>query len=356
MKKSLLALAAFAAVGYVGAASAQSSVTIYGLLDQGVGKQLGTRNKEVFDAGGTNQSRLGFKGVEDLGGGLKANFLMEHRFTPDTGAANATFWQGSSTVGLSNQFGSVNIGRQYTALFSLIQNQIDPWGGFTVAQFRDIIMRPRINALGDGTNASGARYLGDFYAGVSHSGSDIRTPDSVRLDFSMAGFNAAVSVGERPTGTNNKPVSFAANYSAGPLFVGVGYLNPESANDKLVNVGATYNFGFAKLAFGYAKGTQTTLDVNGDKRDTRGILIGATIPVGATDIKLGYGQDKVGQVDCSDSHINKLGIGAHYNLSKRTKVYVDYAHANGTGINAGLTDALVLGPKSAYDLGIFHSF
>jgi predicted porin len=171
----------------------------------------------------------------------------------------------------------------------------------------------------------------------------------------MAGFNAAVSVGETPVGGKNKPVSFAANYSAGPLFVGAGYLNPENSNDKLINLGATYNFGFAKLAFGYAKGTLSTLDVNGDKKDTRGMLVAATIPFGATDIKVGYGQDKVGQTDGSDSHINKLGVGAHYNLSKRTKVYVDYAHATGTGVNAG-ANALVLGPKSAYDLGIFHSF
>src|ERR1044072_8929577 len=114
MKKSLLALAVLGA--FAGAASAQSSVAIYGFLDSALSKPYATEDKKVIDGafyGGG--SRLGFRGVEDLGGGYKATFGMEHRLNVDEGAqAGGVFWQGYSTVGLVTPFGAVNLGRQYT--------------------------------------------------------------------------------------------------------------------------------------------------------------------------------------------------------------------------------------------------
>jgi predicted porin len=338
MKKSMLALAALAA--FASAASAQSSVTVYGKIDMGVGQQVGAKNKEVLDGAGDSGSRLGFKGTEDLGSGLKANFVMEHRFRPDTGASNATFWNGSSTVGLSNAYGAVNIGRQYTANFSLVQNQIDPFGADTVAQFRDFVMRPRTNSLAfvENTSGTGASYL-----------SSSRVADSVRLDFTMGAFKAAYSIGEVPAGTPagaNRPSSFAAAYSAGPIYVAAGFTNPEKKDDKVTNFGGTYNFGFAKLALGFAKGTKS------DGFDTKGWLIGATVPYGAIDFKVGYGQDKVETSATAESKLKKAGFGAHYNLSKRTKVYADIAKMGGSGSLAAVPGI----EKTAYDIGIQHNF
>ena len=101
MKKSLLALAVLGA--FAGAASAQSSVTLYGKLDLGFAKAAGSADKQVADG---SRSRVGFRGVEDLGGGLKALFQFEHRFNPDDGTVtNAAFWYGISTVGLGGSFG-----------------------------------------------------------------------------------------------------------------------------------------------------------------------------------------------------------------------------------------------------------
>ena len=319
MKKSLLALAVLGA--FAGAASAQSSVTIYGQVDLGLGKAIGSEDKGVIDASG---SRLGFKGVEDLGGGLKALFGFEHRLSPDTGvSSSANFWNGYSTVGLSGAFGTVNLGRQYVPTFSLIQNQIDPFGGDTQGALRDVGMRPRTSV----TTAAAA------------SVSKIRVADSIRYDFSASGFNFGASIAEAASnGGTKRPFAVAANYAAGPLFIGAGYENPANENDKQWNVGAKYDFGFATLGAGYASGTTTT------NLSSKGWLIAANIPMGGGDFKIGFAQSKLEDVD-----LKKIGIGYHYNLSKRTKIYADFGKVSGDL-------ALDGSPKTGYDLGILHKF
>jgi predicted porin len=324
MKKSLIALAVLGA--FTGAASAQSSVTIFGKMDLGVGKPLFTEDKQVLDAAG---SRIGFRGVEDLGGGLKAVFAIEHRLSPDTGTSTSgNFWNGFSTVGLVTQFGAFNLGRQYTPAFLMIQNQIDPFGGDTVAQLRSVSMLLTPGAVATSTVAK------------------IRVGDSIRYDLSMGGFNLGASIAEGSAtngggvaGAEDRPFSVAANYAAGPFWVGVGYENPADEDDKLWNVGGRYNFGFATLALGYSKGTTTA------GGDIKGWIIGGTIPVGALDIKVGYAKNDLDGL----GETKKAGLGAHYNLSKRTKVYADFAKIGGSAVAA-------FDHKTAYDLGIQHNF
>jgi predicted porin len=251
MNKSLIALAALGALA--GAAQAQSSVTIYGFIDQSLTKPYASEDKMVADGGFYGGgSRLGFRGVEDLGNGYKATFGMEHRLSADTGAQNgAVFWQGYSTVGLVTPFGAVNLGRQYTPAFVMIQNQIDPFGGETVAQGREVGMRFGVVANGGSTGSA-------IYK--------TRVSDSIRYDLSMAGFNLGVSIAESapnnlvggvPT-SNDKPFSIAANYAAGPFWIGLGYENPAAEDDKGWNIGGRYNFGFATAALGFGKGTTAT--------------------------------------------------------------------------------------------------
>lgn len=330
MKKSLIALAVLGA--FAGAASAQSSVTIYGFIDQALAKPIGTEDKQVVDGaqfGGG--SRLGFRGEEDLGGGWKGVFGIEHRLSADTGTQfNATnFWQGYSTVGLVTPYGAVRLGRQYTPAFLMIQNQIDPFGGESVAQGRDTGMR---------------------FGGITK----VRVADSIRYDMAVGGFNLGVSIAEASAanggavaGAENKPFSIAANYTVGPFWVGAGYENPADEDDKAFNIGARYNFGFMTLAAGYGKGT------NAAGVDAKGWLIGATVPVGAVDIKAVYATNTVDGTGPGRGDIRKYGIGAHYNFSKRTKVYVDYGHVSGD-LNA--IGAAVDANPSGYDLGIKHTF
>lgn len=334
MKKSLLALAVLGA--FAGTAMAQSSVTIYGKIDQSVGKPIGTRDKQVMDHGGTQGSRIGFRGVEDLGGGLAAVFGFEHRFNPDDGNSTSTrFWNGYSTVGLRSAWGTVNLGRQYTPAFTHIQNQIDPFGGDTQGQLRDVGMRPAGSGI-----------------------AKVRVSDSIRYDFSAAGFNVAASIAEatQEAGTAtgpDRPWSIAANYTAGPLFVGVGYEDPQFADDKLLSVGARYAFGPATLSAGFSTGrtgnaqaaTATTPAVPADAK-VKGWLVGVNWKLGPGDLKAAFGRSEVNDVTRS----SKVGVGYHYNLSKRTKLYADVGR-----------DSKVLAPagnpsKLGYDLGIQHNF
>jgi len=313
---------------YAGAASAQSSVTIYGKIDVGIGKPIGTRDKQVFDAGNTNTSRIGLRGVEDLGGGYAALFGLEHRFRPDTGMDTTVsaalpggrFWQGYSLVGLRTPYGTVSLGRQYTPSFSLIQNQIDPWGAETVAALR-----------GTGMLAS---------PGIAAS----RFADSVRYDHSIAGFNFAAASAEANNADApgpNRPWSVALNYSTGPIFVAAGYENAAGANDRLWNVGARYRLGPTTLAAGYSRGR------NNANAEFVGWLVGATVPLGAGELKVGYGQtesDPAGPAPNTRT-AQKFGVGYHYYLSKRTKVYADVARDGKAAIS-----------KMGYDLGIQHNF
>jgi len=318
MNKSLIALAVLGV--FAGAASAQSSVTVYGKLNAELAKPIGSEDKQMVDVAG---SRLGFRGVEDLGNGYKAVFGIEHRLFADTGTqASATnFWQGYSTVGLVTPFGAVNLGRQYTPAFLMIQNQIDPFGGETSAQGRDTGMR---------------------FGGITK----IRVADSVRYDLSMSGFNLGVSVAEANvtngggvSGAENKPFSIAANYGAGPFWVGIGYENPADEDDKVWNIGGRYNFGFLTASLGYGKGTTAS------GADAKGWLVGVTVPVGAFDLKAMYASNDVDVV----GDTKKAGIGAHYNLSKRTKIYVDYGKVGGKTQHFNAE-------KSGYDLGVKHVF
>lgn len=311
MKKSLLALAVLGA--FAGAASAQSSVTLYGKLDQAVGKAVGSADKQVRDGAG---SRVGIKGEEALGGGLKAVFGFEHRFDPDTGTQNsANMWNGYSTVGLGGAFGTVNLGRQYTSAFSLAQNAFDPFGGDTVAGLRDVALR--------------------------YGPARLRVANSIRYDGTFGGVKIAADIAERvgaAVSGSNRPYSVAAQYAAGPVLVGASYENPEGANDKLLDVGVAYTFGPAKLALAGSVG-RDNLD-----QKLKGLLIGATVNVGpAGRVLVGYAQNKV----ASFATTKKTSLGYRQDLSKRTFLYTDV-----TRVNAATTAT----ERTGYDFGIQHNF
>jgi len=331
MKRNLLATAAMCALG--GAAMAQSNVTISGWIDLGVGKSIGTADKAVQESTAAN-SRLTFRGVEDLGGGMAALFGFEHRLRPDLGTEGVTgrFWSGYSTVGLRTPYGTVNLGRQYVPAFNLVQSRVDPFENITVANLRDIGMRPGASIHG----------LSNTPAGVA-TVSKVRVSDSIRYDHSLAGFNFAASIAESTqeggTATGpNKPWSVAANYSGGPYFVGVSYENPQFLNDHQWNVGASYKIAGATLSGGLARG-RTANNLN-----LRGALLGVTYPLGKGELKAGYAQSKIGD-GATAVERKKVGLGYHYWLSKRTRLYADVAH-----------EREIATQKNGYDLGLIVSF
>jgi predicted porin len=319
MKKSLIALATLTA--FAGAASAQSSVTLGGKLDLGIGKAIGSADKGLQDAAG---SRVFFLINEDLGGGLRAIGGFEHRFNPDDGTQNSgNMWNGFSWVGFQGGFGRVTMGRMYTSAFTgfgAVQNQIDPWGGDTVAALRGVGMLP---------------------GGVAK----IRNANALRYDLNSGGFNFSFDIGE--AGKNNtgaadatvvdRPMSFGVNYAAGPLFVGVSMENPGGAKDKLTNFGARYRFGAITLRAGGASGTQNT----GTK--VKGQLLAANMALGSGDLRAGYATTKVGTA----TTVKRASVGYKYDLSKRTYLYMDVTKGGGTTVTT---------QKSGYDFGVQHNF
>ena len=326
MKKSLLALAVLGA--FAGAASAQSSVTLYGKVDLGVRKAANSTDKEIADAHG---SRFGIRGVEDLGGGMRALFGFEHRFSPDTGIQGGDrMWNGYSTVGLGGAFGTVNLGRQYTAAFSLAQNAFDPFGGDTVGGLRGNSLTGSIATLRTGarrgTLTTGAA------AGLAAGGGN-----SVRYDGTFGPVKVAADVSEQEASAA-RPYSVAAQYAAGPLLVAASYENPGNVNDKLVTAGASYAFGPVKLAVGMGNGTTTA------NAKVKQALVGLTVNVGASGRFLaGVAQEKVGTA----AAVKKSSIGYRHDLSKRTQIYTDFSRVNTTATGK---------EKNAYDFGVQHNF
>ena len=300
---------ALAALGL--AAAAQADVTIYGKLDAGFRQSIGSEDREIATSG---DSRIGFKGTEDLGGGLSAFFGMEHRFFPDTGVQDGDmFWKGYSKVGLSGAFGTVGLGRQYTAAFLMVQNKVDPFAGDTVAQVRDVAMR---------------------VGGITK----VRVNNSVAYDFAAGGFKVGATVAEAAgngTDGDHKPMSLAASYATGPFFAAAGFENPAGDKDKQWNLAFGYKVGPVDLTAGYADGT-TNADL-----EAKGYALGMNWAVGTMDIKAAYGVQRVD----GETTVQKLGLGLHYNLSKRTTIYADVGH-----------DSKAATEKTGYDLGIRHWF
>lgn len=197
MKRTLIV----AAIGTLlaGTAAAQSNVSIYGRLNTSLERQ-----KNIAVAGDSewilqnNASRIGFRGTEDLGGGLKAGFVLEHRFSVDTGAStNGTaFWGGAGTseVFVSGGFGTVRLGHFTSEAY------------FATSDYTDLINH------GTGTSSDALyKYLGNDNNKISY-----RAPA-----FGPVTVEAGVSLGEGPTGS--RILDLAANYSDGPLAAGFGY-------------------------------------------------------------------------------------------------------------------------------------
>lgn len=356
MKKSLLALAVLGA--FAGVASAQSSVTIYGIIDQSVAKgnggtagvstgvaALGTSKAWQVRDGGPG-SRLGFRGNEDLGGGLSAQFLIEHRFSPDTGstntgtqpAATSAFWFGGSYAQLTSKAaGSVYLGRWYSPAF-WISLKTDPWGYGGISQVGALTFANYSNPSAVGLGARTTNTVG------------YKTPN-------WGGFTANVAVGLGEGGTG-RDVGVNAEYTSGPIYAGLAYDKVTGGpatfsatsgavdGNSLIVAGFAYNFGFIRPMVSYATSeTRTNSAVDSDT-----LSFGLTAPAGPGLIKAQYTQRNTDAAPlagvAADIKLKKLGLGYDYFLSKRTKLYVDFAQVKETSQTN----------NNAFALGVRHDF
>ncbi|MES2944470.1 MAG: porin [Pseudomonadota bacterium] len=375
MKKSLLTMALLGSL--VSAATAQSSVTVYGIIDMAVSKaNNGQSNLSYFSdwqVGKTDQltihsassSRLGFRGSEDLGGGMKANFLMELRFQPDTGSIeprdgvtftggartyNQGFWNAQSYVGLSGNFGEIRLGRNATPHFT-IGLASDPWAyEYNVAGFAGFTRGGNQVA----TTNNSINYLSPNFSGLTAQ---------IGLGLAEGGTSAAATAA--PNGRN---VGLAIQYRQGPLWAAFGYNNskrPDAILNRATILALTYDFGVIKPILNYSVGKNS---VAGNP-STKTMLIGAHIPagsgyirtaVGRYDPAVGFNMNTVNPGATAASTPNpyaaypvtrgqtstKFAIGYVYNLSKRTSVSVD----------VGTNKTQTYSRSSGYQAAIRHTF
>lgn len=329
MKKSLLALAVIGS--FAGTASAQTNVSIYGVVDAGIVLEKGGAAGSVskLTSGVASASRIGFRGTEDLGGGLSANFVLENGFNEDTGALTGGLLFGRQAyVGLKGGFGATNFGRQYTPHY-LVSAAADPFGNGMAGRFTNL---------------------------MANSGT--RMDNTVKYTSpSMGGFTGELAYGFGEVAGNNsgsRAIGASLNYGAGPLKVGLGYhkLNNAAATDSAKNtvIGGTYDFGVAKahLAYGKNKGTGTV--------DNNDLLVGATVPFGPHKLLASFIRKDDDSALNRDA--NQWALGYSYALSKRTDFYTAYARINnkrGATFTVGNNTEAGSGNK-AFNLGVRHTF
>ncbi|MFZ6646342.1 porin [Undibacterium sp. TJN25] len=335
MKKSLLAVALLGA--FSGAAFAQSSVTIYGLLDAGISRDdngAPAGAKTGLDSGLQNGSRLGFKGTEDLGGGLKANFVLESGLKLDTGTydQNGTPFGRQAYVGLSGDFGAVNLGHQKSITYS-IGEAVDP---FSLGLAGNIDRLFKTGTRRDNAATYFTPNLNGFTGSVQYAFGEV------------AGDNNA-----------NRTVGASGVYAAGPIYAAVAYekVNDPSGNTavtgKKIFVGGVYDFGVAKAHAAYETIKGETSLTNLTESEQRVWMIGATVPFGASSFLIDYTRLKDENVGNADA--NQIALGYLYALSKRTNLYASYSRTANDGnatYNAGAKGAT----DKLFNFGLRHLF
>jgi predicted porin len=346
-------------------AAAQSNVTLFGVVDEAARYvKNGSNHLYSLASGGINTSRVGFRGIEDLGDGLKAGFWLESGFNADSGSNSDStrFFNRRSTVSLLGNFGEVRLGRDYTPTYL----------GYT-----------DYDVFGDNGIAASSKFdlsLGvsrDAQTGVTQYTNSGETRSDNQIQYftptNLGGFYGRASVASGEAVAGKKYYGGRVGYGAGPLDVSVSYgqftVAPVLGDDKFktFDVGATYDFAVVKL-FGYY--TQNKLA----SQKIQTYSLGATAPIGAGLVKAafthsnqsgtigvttGTGTQAFGtSVDANDA--DQLAVGYIYNLSKRTAVYGTAAYLKNKG-NAQFAlsggPAIGAGQKSkGAEVGLRHAF
>jgi predicted porin len=314
-------------------AQAQSNVTVYGVVDLGIAKTTGVALVEREN----QASRIGFKGTEDLGNGLKAIFNLESEFKADTGAqASAnTLFDRQAWVGLTGDFGTVYLGRTKDLIDGTLA-RVDPFNTYgVIGKINEPVMRggqspngpqaiPSASVVGASRVSNAVTYNSPSFSGFVVSGqyvaSEIKNADS--------GFSVVATYDQGPASAHagyQKKVQSAANAAAEP---------------KLWIVGGGYKFGPAKITVDYSK-ADTDVAATGEFKS---YLLGLAYDIGGGAIKVSYVKQKQDSRTVSGKETAKaFGLGYDYPLSKRTAVY-------------GYAGRDQFSEKSMYQLGMTHKF
>lgn len=340
MKKSGFALAVLGA--FASAASAQS-VTLYGVLDGSINYQTPGDNVNDGDSvwklsgDGSHQStagsRWGMRVSEDLGGGLSAMAVVESGFNSDTGVSGqgGRLFGRQSYIGIkSTTLGEVRLGRQQTMSYEMM-GIIDPGSNASATTIRESVVIQRAGFGVDG--APGATT--DTYQMFGTYG-DRRDNAFHYITPIFGGFQGTlyVAAGE---GTIPRTNGGMLQFKGGNLQAGLSYeqaekVDGDSEGGKSLTVGASYDFGMAKLHagynqvrdFGFVNAGTNGFSLSPLVEDSDAYTIGATVPVGAITFLTNYTTATFDLSDGGDRDLSKAAVVAQYKLSKRTLAYASY--------------------------------
>lgn len=364
MKKTILALAALGTLS--GVAHGQTSVTVYGSFDAGVRSQrdvnsAGNSRTTMGSTGTYNSNRLGFKGVEDLGGGMNAHFTLESAFNSGTGAADASRHFGRSAyVGIGGQWGALDLGRQYTVAYRTV-GAYDPFNH----KFTGINPAAQASATGGVRVDNDIQYTGTF------------GPLTARAEYALSERTGGGSAGSH--------AAIGGTYASGPFAVGAAYTArkpdirtaaqvasnaaPVFQDNNSWTVGAAYTFGGARIAGGYADESQDL--ANGGDATQKNAWLGGSYKLNpAMELIAAYYHTRVDAGIAGAASDGKRGLfmlGATYALSKRTNFYADIDYAKfkdglaGTGSNPSSGQLPLASPPGqdsmlGFSVGINHIF
>jgi len=334
MIRTLLAVALLCAVA--GPVAAQSSVTLYGVMDANVTYGNGSlSHARRVGSSGLSGSRLGFRGSEDLGGGLRAIFTLEHGLNTDTGTQGGTqFWNRQSYVGLSSdQWGTLVMGRADTPTFT-VHLYNDAFGPQGVAAQHVLLSSIEFAQPANIRASNAISYLSPAFKGF--------------------GVHAMTTAGEgAPGGYSGARLSYAANGFGGDVAY-ARFDNDAIGDLKALTIGARYKFGNLTVY-----GLFDRAD-SGTSFDTRGEQVSASYLLDTTELRASIAQSKRTSNAGADAGTSRrYGLGAVHYLSKRTALYATVAHvANRNGSALALNGATTAPNRGSngMDLGIRHLF
>ena len=343
MKKSLLALAVLGA--FAGAAQAQTNVTIYGSIDAGIRhvdnvNAAGDSQTTMGSNGTYNSNRIGFRGTEDLGGGLKANFQLETGFNSGTGALDNgadRLFNRTAIVGLAGNWGALNLGHQYSVSFDTI-GMYDPM----TYKYTGII--PLAGQGGLTRLSNSVKYVGKFDA------------VTVRAQYGLGETEGDFSA--------NSTIALGAAYSAGGITVAGAYTGGERAvggvQQDLTNwtIGAAYATSAFRGAAGIADNSQEQGAGVADV-DTTNWWLGGSYNLSPTTALSAAFYRTDSEQGALEAERDLFIISATYALSKRTNLYaaIDHSRYDGTAALDGRFAAIAPRDKqTGFSVGVNHLF
>lgn len=317
MNKTLKYLPLSALVLLSSHVQAQSNVTLFGKVDAGLVRAIGTTTTTLGEGA---QSRFGLRGTEDLGQGLKVSFWLENRFKSDTGSLTATrFFQGQSILAIEGGWGKVSLGRDYVAGYTEVQITPDPFIHTGVSS----LVAVGNGGIGTVRNDGAITYKNQ----LGSLGFALQTANAVNPN------SATVPAPSTP----DRPLGGYVSYQAGPLYLGWSHENPGGVNDHWNFITARYILDRWTLTTGFGSGKDNASNTR------KSAMVGAAFKTASGRIKLAYGQ--LENATTNTDLTKKFAIGYNHDLSKRTFLYANLAH-----------DKAVAANRNGFDMGLQHNF